>query len=195
MAMYGDVIGVLDKIRSVGITKVGYQIRAAGGVTQTGPAPRCSTAASTASLALVAEFEPSKSIGERANRFGAMANCVLHFRGQFTKSLLESFGDKNWIVAESGVASHFISDRSFHNSFEGSEEIAVTRERHDTAKSSATPIISGANSLKLAEQFIDFVPVRRVRTSVTRRINSRCTAESVNLQSRIVSNHQSWQLS
>jgi hypothetical protein len=37
--MYGDVITVLDKIRSVGIKKVGYQIRAAGGVTQTGPAP------------------------------------------------------------------------------------------------------------------------------------------------------------
>jgi biopolymer transport protein ExbD len=31
MAMYGDVIGVLDKVRSVGITKVGYQIRAASG--------------------------------------------------------------------------------------------------------------------------------------------------------------------
>jgi biopolymer transport protein ExbD len=28
-ALYGDVIGVLDKVRSVGITKVGYQIRAA----------------------------------------------------------------------------------------------------------------------------------------------------------------------
>src|SRR2546423_13546719 len=31
-AIYGDVIGVLDKIRQVGITKVGYQIRAAAGV-------------------------------------------------------------------------------------------------------------------------------------------------------------------
>jgi biopolymer transport protein ExbD len=30
MAMHGDVIAVLDKVRSVGITKVGYQIRAAG---------------------------------------------------------------------------------------------------------------------------------------------------------------------
>lgn len=30
MAMHGDVITVLDKVRSVGITKVGYQIRAAG---------------------------------------------------------------------------------------------------------------------------------------------------------------------
>jgi biopolymer transport protein ExbD len=39
MAMYGDVIGVLDKIRISGIQKVGYQIRAAAGVTQTGPAP------------------------------------------------------------------------------------------------------------------------------------------------------------
>ena len=39
MAMYGDVIGVLDKIRISGIQKVGYQIRAAGGVTQTAPAP------------------------------------------------------------------------------------------------------------------------------------------------------------
>ena len=39
MAIYGDVIGVLDKIRISGIQKVGYQIRAAGGVTQTGPAP------------------------------------------------------------------------------------------------------------------------------------------------------------
>jgi biopolymer transport protein ExbD len=39
MAMYGDVIAVLDKIRISGIQKVGYQIRAAGGVTQTGPAP------------------------------------------------------------------------------------------------------------------------------------------------------------
>ena len=29
MAMHGDVISVLDKVRSVGITKVGYQIRAA----------------------------------------------------------------------------------------------------------------------------------------------------------------------
>ena len=52
MAMYGDVIGVLDKVRSVGITKVGYQIRAAGGVTQTGPAapaPATSAAAFTLS--------------------------------------------------------------------------------------------------------------------------------------------------
>jgi biopolymer transport protein ExbD len=31
-AVYGDVIGVLDKIRIAGITKVGYQIRAASGV-------------------------------------------------------------------------------------------------------------------------------------------------------------------
>jgi biopolymer transport protein ExbD len=30
MAMHGDVIAVLDKVRSAGITKVGYQIRAAG---------------------------------------------------------------------------------------------------------------------------------------------------------------------
>jgi biopolymer transport protein ExbD len=30
MAMHGDVISILDKVRSVGITKVGYQIRAAG---------------------------------------------------------------------------------------------------------------------------------------------------------------------
>jgi biopolymer transport protein ExbD len=30
-AVYGDVMAVLDKIRSVGITKVGYQIRAATG--------------------------------------------------------------------------------------------------------------------------------------------------------------------
>jgi biopolymer transport protein ExbD len=30
LAMHGDVIVVLDKVRSVGITKVGYQIRAAG---------------------------------------------------------------------------------------------------------------------------------------------------------------------
>ena len=39
LATHGDVINVLDKISSVGIKKVGYQIRAAGGVTQTGPAP------------------------------------------------------------------------------------------------------------------------------------------------------------
>ncbi len=31
MAMHGDVITVLDKVRAAGITKVGYQIRAAGG--------------------------------------------------------------------------------------------------------------------------------------------------------------------
>jgi biopolymer transport protein ExbD len=37
MAMYGDVIAVLDKVRSVGITKVGYQIRAASG--PAAPAP------------------------------------------------------------------------------------------------------------------------------------------------------------
>ena len=39
MAIYGDVIGVLDKIRSVGITKIGYQIRAAGGPAPGGAAP------------------------------------------------------------------------------------------------------------------------------------------------------------
>ena len=39
MAIYGDVIGVLDKIRSVGITKVGYQIRAAAGPAGGGAAP------------------------------------------------------------------------------------------------------------------------------------------------------------
>jgi biopolymer transport protein ExbD len=42
MAMHGDVITVLDKVRSVGITKVGYQIRAAGrpGANPPGPAPK-----------------------------------------------------------------------------------------------------------------------------------------------------------
>ena len=39
MAMYGDVIGVLDKVRSAQITKVGYQIRAASGVAPAGAAP------------------------------------------------------------------------------------------------------------------------------------------------------------
>ena len=39
MAIYGDVIGVLDKVRSVGITKVGYQIRAASGPAAGGVAP------------------------------------------------------------------------------------------------------------------------------------------------------------
>ena len=40
MAMHGDVITVLDKVRSAGITKVGYQIRAAGVPTaQPGAAP------------------------------------------------------------------------------------------------------------------------------------------------------------
>jgi biopolymer transport protein ExbD len=39
MAMYGDVISVLDKVRSVGITKVGYQIRAASGPAAGAPPP------------------------------------------------------------------------------------------------------------------------------------------------------------
>jgi biopolymer transport protein ExbD len=39
MAMYGDVIAVLDKVRSVGITKVGYQIRAASGPAAQAPPP------------------------------------------------------------------------------------------------------------------------------------------------------------
>ncbi len=38
-AIYGDVIGVLDKIRQVGITKVGYQIRAAAGPGAPAPPP------------------------------------------------------------------------------------------------------------------------------------------------------------
>jgi biopolymer transport protein ExbD len=39
MAMHGDVIAVLDKIRSAGIKKVGYQIRAAGAPTVQPGAP------------------------------------------------------------------------------------------------------------------------------------------------------------
>src|SRR5438067_12278254 len=42
LAMHGDVIADLDKVRSVGITKVGYQIRAAGaqgGAALGAPAP------------------------------------------------------------------------------------------------------------------------------------------------------------
>jgi biopolymer transport protein ExbD len=39
LAMHGDVIAVLDKVRSVGINKVGYQIRAAGAQQPGGPAP------------------------------------------------------------------------------------------------------------------------------------------------------------
>src|SRR5437764_11408927 len=38
-AIYGDVIGVLDKVRQVGITKVGYQIRAAAGAGGAAPPP------------------------------------------------------------------------------------------------------------------------------------------------------------
>jgi len=39
MAMHGDVIAVLDKIRSAGIKKVGYQIRAAGALAAQPGAP------------------------------------------------------------------------------------------------------------------------------------------------------------
>jgi biopolymer transport protein ExbD len=39
LAMHGDVIAVLDKVRTVGITKVGYQIRAAGTPQQPGAPP------------------------------------------------------------------------------------------------------------------------------------------------------------
>ena len=39
MAIYGDVIGVLDKVRIAGITKVGYQIRAASAPVAVAPAP------------------------------------------------------------------------------------------------------------------------------------------------------------
>ncbi len=39
MAIYGDVIGVLDKVRIAGITKVGYQIRAASAPAAGGAAP------------------------------------------------------------------------------------------------------------------------------------------------------------
>jgi len=39
MAMHGDVIAVLDKVRSAGITKVGYQIRAAGAQSAQGAQP------------------------------------------------------------------------------------------------------------------------------------------------------------
>ncbi len=39
LAMHGDVIAVLDKVRSVGITKVGYQIRAAGAQKPGAPPP------------------------------------------------------------------------------------------------------------------------------------------------------------
>src|SRR5258705_11300953 len=39
MAMHGDVITVLDKVRSAGITKVGYQIRPAGAQRAQGAQP------------------------------------------------------------------------------------------------------------------------------------------------------------
>ena len=39
LAMHGDVISVLDKVRSAGITKVGYQIRAAAAPGGQPPAP------------------------------------------------------------------------------------------------------------------------------------------------------------
>jgi biopolymer transport protein ExbD len=41
LALHGDVIGVLDKVRSVGITKIGYQIKTASatGAPGTLPAP------------------------------------------------------------------------------------------------------------------------------------------------------------
>src|SRR6202011_5665272 len=39
LAMHGDVIGVLDKVRQVGITKVGYQIRSAPAAGAAPPAP------------------------------------------------------------------------------------------------------------------------------------------------------------
>jgi biopolymer transport protein ExbD len=38
-AVYGDVIGVLDKVRQVGIKKVGYQIRAAASPGTSAPPP------------------------------------------------------------------------------------------------------------------------------------------------------------
>jgi biopolymer transport protein ExbD len=45
MAIYGDVIGVLDKVRIAGITKVGYQIRAASAPAAGGVAPAPGAAA------------------------------------------------------------------------------------------------------------------------------------------------------
>jgi len=62
MAMHGDVISVLDKVRSVGITKVGYQIRAAGASGSAARRP------ATAAQALTVRLKVSKPGGEDANR-------------------------------------------------------------------------------------------------------------------------------
>src|SRR5262249_55405726 len=141
-----------------------------------------STSTST-SVALGAELAPSKCVGERPNCLGAMADGVFHFRRQFAESLLGSVRNENWVVAKSGVAAYFVSDFSLHDPLEDSEEIAIARERHDAAKSGTASICFCANSRKLAEYFIDFVNISRVRAPVTRRINSGCTVEGVNLQS------------
>ena len=39
LALHGDVIGVLDKVRSVGITKIGYQIKTASATGAPGTVP------------------------------------------------------------------------------------------------------------------------------------------------------------
>jgi biopolymer transport protein ExbD len=40
LALHGDVIGVLDKVRSVGITKIGYQIKTASATGAPGTLPQ-----------------------------------------------------------------------------------------------------------------------------------------------------------
>ena len=86
MAMYGDVIGVLDKVRSVGITKVGYQIRAAGLGAR--PNRRQLLRLRLRRPALASPQSVGSLACKRANRFRAMTDGVFHFVGQFAESLL-----------------------------------------------------------------------------------------------------------
>src|SRR6266404_2067912 len=134
MAMHGDVITVLDKVRSVGIKKVGYQIRAAaaaGAPAAPGGQPPRPTPACQALIAALKRGQPST---KRANRLRPVTDPVFQFRRQLGKSLVESIRNKNRIVAETACAARYIDNCPVDESLESAEQFATARQCEHTAK-------------------------------------------------------------
>ncbi len=119
-----------------------------------------------------------------------MADSIFHSCGHLGKCLFRSVGQKNWIVTESRCSARITHDRSFRNSFKNAEEVSIPAERDDAAETSRKSGVADLDAPNLIEQFLPIRFIACPGPGITRRKNSRRSEQSINLQPRIIRQHQ-----
>ena len=127
-----------------------------------------------------------KQPGEGAERFAAVAACVLFLGGKLGGGLFEAGGLEDGVVAESARATRRGQYATFPRAVrdERGRVVGAAREGDDALISRCAPL--GRHIAKLVEHLLQVGTIRRALASVARRVDAGAAIQRIDFDAGVV---------